>query len=138
MVSHCSSAITAAMRAASLRRSVPTQLWTLYDAIRRHAGLRCSESAFQLARLSAGFAMETPTHAREPALHRPDASAEEPDRAGHQPPVHLAGAGERGLDRISEDRGGERARNQPDRRAEHYVAQPHVDGAGDDALDREG
>src|ERR1700682_4873824 len=101
------------MRAASFRPSVPTQPWTLYDAIRKQLGLRCSESAFQLARLSAGLAIggrgaggtagsNAAPHLGEPALHRKDAACEERAAPADQPPIHVARTGQRGLDCVAE------------------------------------
>src|SRR5438270_13473248 len=105
MVSHSSSRITPAMREASFLPSVPTQPWTLYEAMRRQLSGSWSESACQLARLAACLligGVDAAAHVREPALDRDDAAAEESDRDADQPPVDVARAGERGLDGIAE------------------------------------
>src|SRR5437588_12866364 len=141
MVSHSSSRITPAMREASFLPSVPTQPWTLYEAMRRQLSGSWSESACQLARLSACLlidGVDAAAHTHEPALHRDDAAAEESHGDDHQPPVDRSGAGERRLDGFAEQGGRGRAGQEPDRGAHHHVPEPHVDRTGDDAFHCEG
>src|SRR5690242_14647444 len=100
------------MRAASFLPSVPRQPCTLYEAMRTQLSGSWSDSACQLARLwecrlmRAFIGADTPAHGREPALHRDDASRKQCHRDADEPPVHVARAGERGLDGVAEDRRG--------------------------------
>src|SRR5689334_23914587 len=99
------------MRAASLRPSVPRQPCTLYEAMRTQLSGSWSDSACLLARLweCRLILVNAPAHRREPAFHRHDASGEQGHRDADEPPVHVARAGQRGLDGVAEDGGGERA-----------------------------
>src|SRR5437763_2434559 len=112
MVSHSSSRITCAMREASFLPSVPTQPWTLYEAMRRQLSGSWSESACQLARLAACRLIggrihrgDAAAHAGEPALHGHDAAAQQSHGERDEPPVDLARAAQRRLDGVAEDGG---------------------------------
>src|SRR6185295_8301332 len=98
-----------AMREGSFSPSPPRQAWTLYDATRRQSGPSCADSAAQSTRLLSGLSRMDPAgHFSEPVVDRPDTRAEDAEHPAHHPPVDRA-AGERGLDLVAEDGGGESA-----------------------------